>query len=157
VKALGVLVLITLVAVSHAGADEAAITAIEADFASAWAAHDAGRMASFWIEDGDFMNPFGRFARNRKELQALFAEEQQGMMKSSTYHFRLDSHRLVASTVMVTDWTNEIRGMVAPTGEPLPPFPHHVTTVFVKKDGRWWKAAARSVALLSPPSATPGK
>lgn len=137
--------------------DEAALRAVEADFASAWAAHDAGRMASFWIEAGDFMNPFGRFARGRREIESLFTEEQTGVMRTSTYHFTLDSSRVVAPDVMVTDWTNVIRGMVAPNGEALPPFTHHVTTVFVKRDGRWWKSAARSVAFLPPPPAGPPK
>jgi uncharacterized protein (TIGR02246 family) len=148
--------LVTLALVSPAAAaDTASLEAIEAEFAGAWAAHDAARMASFWAEDGDFMNPFGRFARGRAELEALFAEEQRSVMRASTYHFKLDSHRVLAPDVVVTDWTNEIRGMVAPGGEPLPPFTHHVTTVFVKRDGRWWKAAARAVALMPP--APPGE
>jgi uncharacterized protein (TIGR02246 family) len=142
-------------AVPAASAQEAAITAVEVEFAAAWAAHDPGRMASFWTEDGDLMNPFGRFARGRGEVEALFAEEQAGLMRSSTYHFRLDSARAIAPGIVVTDWTNTIRGMVAPDGTALPPFEHHVTTVFVERDGRWMKAAARSVALLSPPPAGP--
>jgi len=152
---LAMFLIVLATAVPVTSAQEAAITAVEAEFAAAWAAHDPGRMASFWAEDGDLMNPFGRFARGRGEVEALFAEEQAGLMRSSTYHFRLDSARAIAPGIVVTDWTNTIRGMVAPDGTALPPFEHHVTTVFVERDGRWMKAAARSVALLSPPPAVP--
>lgn len=152
--------LIALAAAAPAPAaspEEAAILAVEGEFAAAWAAHDAQRMARFWAEDGDLMNPFGTFARGRREVEALFAEEQAGVMRNSTYDFRLDAARSIAPGIVVTDWTNTIRGMVAPDGTALPPFEHHVTTVFVKRDGRWLKAAARSVALLPPPAVAPPK
>jgi len=146
------LLLLLLRLPSPAGAsNDAAIAAIEAKFAAAWAAHDPKALAGFWTEDGDFMDPTGGFARGRKELEALFAGEHAGVMRASTYSFRLDSSRAIAPGVVVTDWTNTINGMVAPDGKPLPPFTHHVTTVFVKRNGRWWKSAARAVALLPPP------
>jgi uncharacterized protein (TIGR02246 family) len=130
---------------------EAAITAVETEFAAAWAEHDARRLASFWVEDGDFMNPFGHVARGRDELTRLFAGEHGSVMKASSYRFSLDSVRLVTPEVAVTDWTNVIEGMVAPDGTALPPFAHHVTTVFVKRDGRWWKHSGRAMSLLPSP------
>lgn len=140
---------------SGVGPDEEAIKAIEAEFAAAWAAHDAKHLAEFWLEDGDFMNPLGRFARGRKELEAFFREEHAGVMRASTYSFNLDSVRPVAPDVLVTDWTNVIRGMIAANGEALPPLTHHVTTVFVRRQGRWWKSSTRVTVLLPPPSGDP--
>lgn len=150
-----VLLLVLRMASSARGSDEEAIRAIESEFATAWAAHDPERLASFWTEDGDFMNPFGRFARGRAELEALFAEEHEGVMRESTYSVTLDSLRSITPDVVVTDWTNVIHDMVTPDGDRLPPFTHHVTTDFVKRDGRWWKSAARAMSLLPPPSKEP--
>jgi uncharacterized protein (TIGR02246 family) len=129
----------------------AAIQAVETEFAAAWAEHDARRLASFWLEDGDFMSPFGQFARGREELERQFAGEHGSVMKASRYRFKLDSVRLVTPEVAVTDWSNVIEGMVAPDGTVLPPFPHHVTTVFVQRSGRWWKHSGRAMSLLPPP------
>lgn len=132
-----------------------AVLAFEAEFAAAWNAHDAQRMASKWADDGDLINPFGRVARGRQDIERLFREEHAGVMRASRYAFKLDGVRMVSPDVAVTDWTNTIEGMTAPDGTALPAFPHHVTSVFVRRAGQWRVYTTRVMQFLPPPPAPP--
>jgi len=49
--------------------DEAGIRATDEVFAAAWNKHDAKAMAATWAKDGDLVNPFGRVAKGRAEVE----------------------------------------------------------------------------------------
>jgi uncharacterized protein (TIGR02246 family) len=147
------LVLAAQVAGTEVESARAAVLAFETEFAAAWSAHDAKRLAAKWSEDGDLINPFGRLARGRAEVERLFAEEHAGVMRASRYAFKLDGVRMVSPDVAVTDWTNTIEGMKAPDGTALPAFPHHVTSVFVRRAGQWRVYTTRVMQFLPPPPA----
>lgn len=136
--------------------DEETITARVMAFAAAWDKHDPKAMAAFWAEDGDLVNPFGEMAKNRAEVEQLFAGEHTGMMKGTTYAVKMRGVRMVAPGVAVATWDGVINGMTAADGSPLPPFDHLVTVVVVKKGGTWQTAAARAmVPAQAPPPAAP--
>jgi uncharacterized protein (TIGR02246 family) len=140
---------------SAAAQDDASIKKVQTDFAAAWNRHDPVAMASFWTEDGDLINPFGRWAKGRAEIVKLFQDEQATVMKGSTYSSTLTSLKSLAPDVAVTDWDIEVVGMHAPDGSALPPFRPHLTIVLVKKGGQWAWAAARPYQFL--PSPGPSK
>lgn len=122
------------------------------EFKAAWDRHDAKALAAFWAEDGDLINPFGRVAKGRAEVEKLFHDEQTTVMKSSTFNILSDSSREIAPGVAVADWDVEIAGVQGPGGA-MPPFKNHVTVVWVKKGGQWWAAAARPESFPPPPGA----
>jgi uncharacterized protein (TIGR02246 family) len=125
---------------------EEMIDARAMEFVAAWNEHDSEAMAMLWAEDGDFVNPFGRVARGREEVEKLFAEDHAGIMKGTTYSMTLKWVNMVTPDVAVATWDGKVSGMRAPDGTALPALDHLVTVVTKKKDGVWWTVAARAMA-----------
>ena len=132
---------------------KAAIEHLNHQFVDAWNAHDAKKMAAVWAENGDLINPFGKRASNRAEIEKLLQEEQSGVMKASTYKMESFSMRELSPTTAVGDWESVVTGMADPAGKALPPFPHHVTIVYVMKGGHWSAASARAWQIPPAPGA----
>ncbi len=120
----------------------AAIDKATHEWVAAWNAHEPKKMAAVWAEDGDLINPFNRVAKGRAEIEKLFSEEQTGPMKASTYKIDSSTTRQIG-TVAVVDWSSTVTGALGPDGKVQPPFPHHVTLLFVKRGGTWMLESAR--------------
>src|SRR5205823_13298074 len=116
---------------------KAAIERTEAEFVAAWNVHDAKKMAMFWEADGDLINPVGRHAQGRAEIEKLLHDEQTTMFKATTYTIVSQTIRLLSATIAVADWESSITGMTGPKGEAAPPFNHHVTVVLRSTGGQW--------------------
>ncbi len=136
-----------------ADANEAAVKELNQDFVTAWNAHDPKKMAAAWAADVSLINPFGVRCSSRAEVEKLFEQEQSGVMKASTYKIDSFTLRKVCDDVMVGDWDSTVTGMIDPNGNPLPPFPHHVTTVYQNRGGHWTVAIVRAFQSLTPPGA----
>jgi uncharacterized protein (TIGR02246 family) len=134
-----------------ADSNDAAIKNINQDFVTAWNAHDPKRMAAVWADDVDLINPFGVRCSNRAEVERLFEREQSGVMKSSTYRIDAFTLRRACDDVMVGDWEATVTGMIDPGGNPIPPFSHHVTTVYQNRGGHWTATLVRAFQPLPPP------
>jgi uncharacterized protein (TIGR02246 family) len=126
-------------------------------FVAAWNQHDAKAMAAVWAPDGDLINPFGRWAKGRAEIEKLFSDEHATFMKGTTYSIGNYKVRFASPAVAVVDWDGEIAGMRAPDGSAMPAFKHHVVDVYAKKGNKWWLLAARATAFLPPPGAPSAK
>src|SRR6266568_9567879 len=100
--------------------DEAAIRKVFADFAEAWAKDDAKSMASMWTEDGDIINPQGRKASGRAEVEKLFADEHSTIFKGSHISFSNGTVRFVRPGVAVFTTDYDVEGANAPEGSPVP-------------------------------------
>jgi uncharacterized protein (TIGR02246 family) len=135
-----------------AGDQEAAIKARVAEFVTAWSHHDAKQMAMFWTEDGDLINPFGRVAKGRAEVQQLFADEQSGPMKTSTMDMQVESVRM-AGELALADCRCNITGIRDRDGKEQPPLKLHVFFVMTQKDGKWMYLSARPYAYVAAPDA----
>lgn len=88
------------------------------EFAAAWNRHDPKALAAFWAPDGDLINPFGRVAKGRAEVEKLFTDEHSAFMKGTTFTLTGMTVRLLAPNIAFTDWDVEISGMHAPTAAP---------------------------------------
>ena len=147
----------SMTAVSARAAGSGAKSSIEKlnqNWVAAWNAHDAKKMMAMWASDGDLINPFGRKASGRAEIEKLFTEEQGGVMKASTYTTNSLSIRELNASTAISDSEGTVTGMVDPSGKALPPFVHEVSIVYVKKGGHWLAASVRAWAKPQPP---PGK
>ena len=133
--------------------DKAMIERLGADFAAAWNAHDAKRMAAVFAEDGDLINPFGQKARGRGDIEKFFAGEQAGPMKGTTYTIESTFFRELDPTCAISDWEGVVSGMMDPSGKAMPPFRHHVFGVYVKKGGHWHATALRGFGFEAAPGA----
>jgi uncharacterized protein (TIGR02246 family) len=110
-------------------------------------------VAALWAPDGDLINPFGRVARGRAEVEKLFADEHSAMMKGTTFKVESEAVRLLGPSAAVMDWDAAVVGMTGPDGKAIPPFKNHVTIVLMKQGDTWWVAAARPVSYPPPPGA----
>ena len=130
--------------------NEAQIRQLADDFSAAWSKHDATAMAYFWSADGDLINPSGRKAKGLTEIQRLFQDEHNGVMKNSTYTMTSLSIRFLDPTLALVDDDAEISGMTSPDGSTVN-LKAHVFNVLRKSGGKWWIVSARAYAFLPPP------
>jgi uncharacterized protein (TIGR02246 family) len=136
---------------ADSAADEKALKARADEFLAAWDKDDAKGLAAIFAPDGDLINPFGRVARGRAEVEKLFADEHATFTKGTHYNLTSLSTRLIGTDAAVQDWDIELTGMKGPDGSAMPPLKHHVTVVFEKKGGKWWALAARPAVPVPPP------
>jgi len=120
------------------------------EFAATWNKHDPTAMAYFWSVDGDLINPSGRKAKGLTEIQRLFQDEQNGVMKNSTYTVTSASIRMLDPTLAIVDSDAEIAGVTSPDGSTVTIKPH-VTILMRKTGGKWWVVTARAYSYLPPP------
>src|SRR5689334_8940291 len=60
---------------------EIVIRKIYADFTAAWNKHDVSSMAKMWALDGDQVEPDGRHAKGRAEVEKLLTAEHETVFK----------------------------------------------------------------------------
>ncbi len=132
--------------------DEAAIRKVFADFAEAWGRDDAKSMASHWAEDGDLINPGGQRANGRAEVETMLAGEHATIFKGTHITFSEGTIHFVKPDVAVFTADYEVPGAHGPDGHEMTA-KGIVTSVMVKKNGKWWTYSARPMV----PLATPGQ
>ncbi|HEY8666400.1 MAG TPA: SgcJ/EcaC family oxidoreductase [Tepidisphaeraceae bacterium] len=141
----------------HAPAQENDRRAIEQriqDFAAAWNRHDPAQMALLWAEDGDLINPWGRVAKGRGQVQQVFRDEHQGMMKSCSHQMNIQSVRMIGDDTALVDGECTLSGARGADGKEIPTFKPHVFFVMNKKDGEWHAAAVRPYSFAPAPGPT---
>lgn len=132
---------------------EAAIRATDEAFAAAWNKHDAKAMAATWAKDGDLINPFGRVAKGRDEIETLIQDEHSKAMKQSTYSPGAMSVRFIEPDIAFVEQDVEISGITGSDGSAAPLMKVHINRVVQKKDGKWLTVTARPV--IYPPHPGP--
>jgi uncharacterized protein (TIGR02246 family) len=145
---------LTPLAYADPAADEAALKARASEFAAAWDKDDAHGMAAVFAPEGDIINPFGRVAKGRAEVEKLFADEHGGFAKATHYNLLSMTTRLFGDAA-VQDWDVEVTGMKGTDGSAMPPLKHHVTVTYTKKGGKWWAVAVRPVVYAPAPGGPP--
>jgi uncharacterized protein (TIGR02246 family) len=133
--------------------EDAVIQKRHDEWVAAWNSHDPKVMASFWLVNGDLIDPFGRHAQGRQAIEKLFEAEHTGtgVMVGTTYAGTVENIRYIGKNVAIVDVTAEVSGMKGPDGAAMPPFKHHVTWVAEKKNGKWMAFAARPCVAVPPP------
>lgn len=156
-RILAVSTLLVMAALSVAQADDAkekqAIQKRHDEWIAAWNKHDPKLMASFWADNGDLIDPFGKHAKGPAEIEKLFTGEHtgKGVMVGTTYAGVVDDIRFIGKDAAIVDVTAEVSGMTGADGKPAPPFKHHVTWVAEKKNGKWMAIAARPCVAVPAP------
>ncbi len=120
-------------------------------FVAAWNRNDVDSLAALWAPEGDLINPFGRHARGRSQVQRLLQSEHTASMLHTTYLITNSVIRFAKPDVALLDWDSEISDMKTADGTQRPPFKHHMTWVLVLRGGDWFALAARAAS----PSASP--
>lgn len=121
------------------------------EFAAMWNKHDPKAMASMWAPDGDLMNPYGRFAKGRAEVEALFKGEQTTVFARSTYKNVKTTVRVLSSDMALAEWDAEVTGALGPDGKTVPMIKPHVIGLMKKSGGQWWIVTGRAFTFLPMP------
>jgi uncharacterized protein (TIGR02246 family) len=121
------------------------------DFKSAWDKDDAKAMSMVWTEDATLINPFGRVAKGREEMEKVFVDEHSSIFKNTKYQVDEMTIQMISPDTALVDLSSKITGMKGPDGSDKPDFVHHVAMVFVKKGDHWMGAAARPYQFSSKP------
>jgi uncharacterized protein (TIGR02246 family) len=130
---------------------EAQIEPVLNQFDEAWNRHDPVALASMFTDDAVLINPSGRQARGRAEIEQLFRDEQSTAMRETTFTHQLVDVRALTPTIVVVDEEITVTGALDPSGNPLPPMQVHGTMV-MKKVGETWKVVdGRPYVFAQPP------
>jgi uncharacterized protein (TIGR02246 family) len=130
--------------------DEEAIKAAVTGLVDGWNKHDGKAMAAVFADDAVLINPAGRTAKGKAEIEKLLTDEHTGMMKDVTMAMTIASTRMLKPDVAFLDVDADATGMKTPDGKPLPG-KHHVVAVAAKKAGKWWLQDLRAYAYVTPP------
>lgn len=125
--------------------NEAAIRKLYAQYTAAWNRHDAPAMAAFWTLDGDYMEPDGRHAKGKAEVEKLFTQEQQTVFKDSTLALTIETVWFINEDVAMVDGKYDLSGVRDLEGKELPARRGHLTAVLMREDGAWKVAAGRAM------------
>jgi uncharacterized protein (TIGR02246 family) len=111
-------------------------------FVTAWNNHDLWAMSMVYAEDADLINPFGRVAKSRTEIEILFREEHTGPVKDSCISLMFEDLRLLTQDVAVSDHSFEVSGVRDRSGKKTI-LRGHLTLVFRKHGDTWQIVACR--------------
>lgn len=121
-----------------------------AEFAAAWNQHDPKALAAVWAEDGDLINPAGRHAKGRQEVEQLFSDEQEGIFKGTSFQITVESVRMLPGDIALVDANWKITA--APGAGQQPPMPDgHVFMVMHRESGKWMVVSGRPYRFASGP------
>jgi uncharacterized protein (TIGR02246 family) len=149
--AAGAFVTPTVGAQPTGAADATDVRALTDAFAAAWGRHNARELAALWTEDGDLINPMGRAAKGRAEVQQLFADEHATFMNGTKLSVTVTGERPLQGDLALIDCEALLSGVRSPEGQSLPSFKHLIFAVVKKQDGGWRFLAARLVVPVPPP------
>lgn len=121
-------------------------------FFSAWNKHDVKTMVTFWADDATLINPMGRLAHGRADIEQLLTDEQNTVFKSSTAKVvDLKVTRSLGSKMVFCDGEMTVDGAEGPDGSAIPQMRIHLAVIMEKMGDRWMFAEARPYAFLQPP------
>jgi uncharacterized protein (TIGR02246 family) len=151
------LLMMTVMAISSAaaagGAQDAAILKAHEDFAVNWNKHDYKAMAAMFTDDADLINPLGRVAKGKAEIERLYMDEHTTAFKAS--HFSSDCTggvRKLTPDVATVTCRFEVSGGTLPDGKPMPVLKGLYTATMVKAKNKWRVVVGRPMIPFAPPA-----
>ena len=129
---------------------EAAIRKIVSDFEGAWTKCDAKALAGLWIEDGDFLSPYGTFAKGRAEIEKFYATAFASGYCGSSGTGTIGNIRFLGDEVAIIDGEWDIKGAHDQNRRAAPEEKGLFTAVAKKRGTRWLLVAQREMVPATP-------
>ena len=126
------------------------------DFFAAWNKNDVAGLMGFWADGATLINPLGRVAHGKAEIEKLIAEEQTTVFKGSVAAVADVSSRHLGPGLAFFDAEITVDNAHGPDGSALPQMKYHLAGVAQMKGNKWLWLEGRPYAFLPPPPA-PGK
>lgn len=137
---------------------EDGITKAANTFFAGWNQHDVKAMLAFWGDDATLINPMGRAAHGKTEIEALLSDEQNTVFKASTAKLLgIKVSRSLGAAMAFCDGEMTVDGAVAPDGSVLPQMKVHLALIMEKKGADWKVADGRPYSFIQPPPAASTK
>ncbi len=124
-------------------AGEAAIRRLFAEFAAAWNAHDAARLAALWAANGDTIEADGMAAKRRPEIEKLYATEQTTALRDSRLQLHVDEISFVRPDVALVDGRFTLVDARDVHDSLLPPRTGLLSVLVHRERGAWRILASR--------------
>jgi uncharacterized protein (TIGR02246 family) len=147
-------ILIASSSAAHAGGpQDAAILKVHEAFAASWNKHDHKGLAAIFADDADLINPLGRVAKGKTEIEKLYMDEQSTAFKDSQFTSDCKAGvRNVTNDVAVVTCTFEVTGAKLPDGKPMPALKGLYTATMRKAKNKWLVVAGRPMIPFAPPA-----
>ncbi|MBI4499499.1 MAG: SgcJ/EcaC family oxidoreductase [Chloroflexi bacterium] len=114
---------------------------------AAWKANDGSAVASFFVEDGSLINPFGQRADGRTAVAAMYSEYFGGMLRGTSTTFNLASVRAVGDNYAFADGEQAI---LAPDGNVV--LNVHIAALLRRDADGWRFVDSRPYVFATMPS-----
>lgn len=102
-----------------------------------WNQHEPKKQAELYASDGDLRTVFNEWGKNRSEIEKIFADEQNGIMKNAHVDYEIKSIRMIKPDIAFADVESDIKGIETLDKSKYMPLHHHVVFVLVKREGKW--------------------
>jgi uncharacterized protein (TIGR02246 family) len=117
--------------------DEEAIKGVIAEMTDGFNRHDAEAATRMYTPDADFVSVRGEEASGRSAIEKGLAAILATRAREATLKTEDVRIRFVRPDVVIAHVTNELSGLVAPSGQKLPSQHELSIRVFVKDNGTW--------------------
>ena len=130
------------------------IQKMQQDFFAAWNKNDVAVLTSYWNENATLINPVGRVAHGKAEIQQLFTDEQTTVFKGSTAAVVEVKTRHLGPGLTFFDSEVTVDNAHGPDGSVMPQVKYHLAGVAQMKGKKWELLEARPYVFLPPPPAS---
>ena len=131
---------------SNHAADIAAIQSVLDAHGAAWTRGDAAGAASVLTDDADWVSGSGKTFVGREQIEAMHKQLLDGPAKGTRHsHPGTPNVRFITPEVAIVDGDSMMAGFRDDNGKEEPPAYSRYTAVFVKKSGKWYVTAFRSL------------
>ena len=144
------LALVAAPAPAHEKARNVEVRAAFTAFARDWGGNNPQALSAYFEDHADLIDPSGRRATGRMEIEKLFQEQHSTIFKGSRMVFTVETVRFLEPDQVLADAEATVDGMKTPEGTVLPPQRFHVVTVMHRKHDIWRVVAWRPYVFQSP-------
>ena len=129
--------------------DLTAIKQVATDLAQAFNDNDAHAAAALFATNAVLINPQGKKASGREEIEQLIGEDMNNFMKGGNNTFSNITVKMVKPDVAFIDMDHNMSGAKASSdSENQTPTKIHVAGLVVKQGGKWQILEARPASVL---------
>jgi uncharacterized protein (TIGR02246 family) len=121
------------------------------EFSKAWNRHDAKALAALFAPEGDLINPGGRPASGKADLEQFFGEEHTGYLKDSHMDVKIRRVQQLRPDVAIVTVDMAMTGMREPGSDERSSGDIITTFVLENQDGAWHIVTARPMRPAGPP------
>ena len=129
--------------------DEQAIRNLTTELTTAWNRNDANALAALYAQDADLIDPSGRVARGRTEVEKLVKEAHGGPLKGTRISLPKTHVRFLKPDIAIADYDFEIANMRGADGKQATL--KGIVTCVLQKTGEKWQIAADRPLIPAPP------